>query len=269
MSNQIVITTPYQRCLELAVNRPEALNALNPAVIRELSLELSKLQQEFEQSVQSQIFREDFPRVVLLSGTGGKAFVAGADIAVLKSAEGAGFLDEGIALMALLESFPIPTIALVDGFCLGGGLELALSCDLIAASERSQFGLPEINLGLIPGFGGTQRLMKRSGIGTARRLILTGARVSAAEAKALGIIDILFDQDGQGEELEKLLKTLSKTAPLAAQAAKRALFLADTQSKEEGLRGERGLFMSLLRSRDAQEGLSAFLEKRAPQFTGK
>ena len=197
MNEFVKVIQVSKRTLELKISRPEALNALNEHVLKELSNKLLDLDNEFRASKRKGEFRDDFPRVVLISGDGGKAFVAGADISKLASADGADFLDSGISLMAQLENFAIPTIAVIDGFCLGGGLELALSCDLICATENSKLGLPEVTLGIIPGFGGTQRLFRRCGIGTARRLILSGERIDARRAYECGIVDFIHSEGGK------------------------------------------------------------------------
>lgn len=267
MSNFIKEIKVSNRTLELKISRPESLNSLNSAVISELSSKLVELESEFITSKKRGEFRDDFPRVVLISGEGEKAFVAGADISALASATGADFLGEGIALMELLERFPIPVIAVVSGFCLGGGLELALSCDLIFATADSKLGLPEVTLGIIPGFGGTQRLFRRCGIGIARRLILSAERVDATTAHNYGIVDLVLSQDFR--ELTAFCQKLENLSPLALEAAKKALFFADTQSKEIGLSKERELFVELLKTEDTKEGMRAFFEKRPAIFLGK
>lgn len=256
-----------KRTLELKISRPESLNALNSAVISELSEKLLKLESEFIESKKRGEFRDDFPRVVLISGEGEKAFVAGADISALAAESGADFLGQGIALMELLERFPIPVIAVVTGFCLGGGLELALSCDLIFATNNAKLGLPEVTLGIIPGFGGTQRLFRRCGIGTARKLILSAERIDAAAAYQYGIVDLILSDNLV--ELRGFCEKLEKLSPLALEAAKIALFYADTESKKVGLSKERELFVDLLKTEDAKEGMKAFFEKRPAIFLGK
>ena len=268
MDNLILESVPYPRCLQLEINRPKELNALSGEVIEQLTEKLERLKSEFFASKEIQKFDETFPRLMIISGSGEKAFVAGADIQILASEGAEKFLEAGISLMALLESFPIPTLAFVDGYCLGGGLELALSCDLIAATESSQLGLPEITLGIIPGFGGTQRLLKRSGLGVARRMILSGMRIRAEEAYKFGIVDVILSKELLGDQLRELALKFTNLSPLSAYAAKRALFLADTESRAQGLAGERNLFLELLSSADAKEGLQAFLMKRTPTFNG-
>lgn len=255
----------------LTINRPAALNALNAEVLIALKTEFESLKVDFQTAVHDKSFTENTPRVVLLRGAGEKAFVAGADISELKDATGGAggaFLDAGIHVMRSIEDLPLPVVACVNGFCLGGGFELALSCDLIIASENSKFGLPEITLSLVPGFGGTQRLPRRIGTGLSRRLIFTGDMITAEQAANFGAVDWIFPGDKFEGEIERISRQLIERSPLALETAKRAVTLADETGKSEGLNREEELFMRLLRTRDAKEGLSAFLEKRKPKFKG-
>jgi enoyl-CoA hydratase len=169
--------------------------------------------------------------------------------------------------MEQLENLPIPVICVITGFCLGGGLELALSCDVICATVASQLGLPEVTLGIIPGFGGTQRLSRRCGIGIARRMILSAERLDATTAHQYGIVDLLISEDRK--ELTAMTDRLEKLSPLALEAAKIALSVADSKNKDEGLKKERELFVEVLKSEDAKEGMKAFFEKRPAKFVGK
>jgi len=268
MSDIVKQSTIFDNCLKLEINRPEALNALNSDVISTLRVIISELNAEFKKSKAEKSFRADFPRVVIITGTGPKAFVAGADISALGSPNAENFLDQGISLMADIEQLPIPTLALVNGFCLGGGLELALSCDLIVATENAKLGLPELSLGVIPGFGGTQRLISRTSIGVARRIILTGEKISAGDAFSAGIVDLVLSLENTEEELKKFVGNIKKISPLALEAAKLALYHADTNLRKSGLEKERELFIGLLKTNDAKEGFLAFLEKRQPNFKG-
>lgn len=254
--------------LELMIDRPTALNALNLEVIESLISELKE--------IQSKVAKTDSPKVITIKGGGEKAFVAGADIAVLKNSSGDSqnteaerFIEKGVQLMEEIEACPLPVIACVDGFCLGGGLELALSCDIIVATERSKFGLSEITLGLIPGFGGTQRLPRRVGIGTARRIIFSGEMIAAADAEKIGLVDYVTDQLNFSETALKVSKQLAERSSFALEAAKNALKAADDLDKQTGLSEEKKLFLNLLKTEDAREGLSAFLEKRKPNFKGR
>jgi enoyl-CoA hydratase len=208
--------------------------------------------------------------VVVLTGAGEKAFVAGADIKYMRGLgveEATEWGELGHQAGQLLETMPKPTIAAVNGFALGGGSELALACDLRYASSGARFGQPEINLGIIPGWGGTQRLARVCGLGFAKELILTGRLVSAEEALAHGLVSEVHDP-----VLDKALETarlLASKSPLALAAAKRALNHALQGDHVENLQREADEFGGLFGTEDAKEGLTAFAEKREPRFTGR
>jgi len=171
--------------------------------------------------------------------------------------------------MRQIELLPLPVIAVVDGFALGGGMELALSCDLIVATERAKFGQPEVNLGIIPGFGGTQRLSRRAGIGAAKRLVFTGEIISGEESSRLGITDYYVQSGELNARLEKLCNTLSEKGPLAIAASKRAIEMGENAPKVMALQEEKEEFLRIFQTVDAAEGLIAFLEKRKGQFQGR
>jgi enoyl-CoA hydratase len=242
----------------VTVNRPEAMNALDVATLTELRDRLLELRDD--QAV----------RVVVLTGAGERAFIAGADIKAMSEmdvehAKAWGGLGHEVA--QLLETMPQPTIAAIDGFALGGGCELALACDLRYASPRSKLGQPEINLGIIPGWGGTQRLARVCGLGFAKELILTGRLVAAEEAQARGLVDAIHDP-----ALDAALETarlLASKSPVALAAAKRALNYALQGDHVENLQREAEEFGSLFAGEDAKEGLAAFVEKREPRFRGR
>jgi enoyl-CoA hydratase len=244
----------------LTVNRPEAMNALDVGTLTELRDRLSEL--------------ADDPgaRVVVLTGAGGKAFIAGADIKYMSGLEAEEAREWGAlghACGRLLETMPKPTIAAIDGFALGGGCELALACDLRYASTRSRLGQPEINLGIVPGWGGTQRLARVCGLGFAKDLILTGRLVDAEEAQRRGLVAAVFEPD---ELLERTLETarlLASKSPVALAAAKRATNRALGGDHGENLEREADLFGELFAGEDAREGLTAFVEKREPRFSGR
>jgi enoyl-CoA hydratase len=243
----------------VTISRPESLNALSPGVL--LGLELAFDQLEQRKGV----------RVVIIRGSGGKAFVAGADIKVMASLEPSdlrGYLERGQRVMRRIERFAAPVIAAVTGFALGGGMELALACDLIASTETSRFGQPEVNLGLIPGFGGTQRLAHRGGWGTARRLIYTGEIIMAAEAHRLGLVDFVWSTDDFDVRLRELAGTIAAKAPTAVAESKRVMRETRESWELAGLQREVEAFAGLMTSSDCREGFSAFLEKRSPQFKG-
>jgi enoyl-CoA hydratase len=239
------------------VERPDAMNALDVATLTELRERLHE--QRDDAAV----------RAVVLTGAGDRAFIAGADIKYMSGlgSDGAkewGALGHDVA--TLLETMPKPTIAAINGFALGGGCELALACDFRYASSRAKLGQPEINLGIIPGWGGTQRLARVCGIGFAKELILTGRVVDADEALQRGLVNALHDP-----VLESALETarlLASKSPLALAAAKAATNRALQGDHTENLRSEADHFGDLFASDDAKEGLSAFIEKREPKFVG-
>jgi enoyl-CoA hydratase len=245
---------------QIQINRPKSLNALNPDVLLSLSLLLEKLAEI------STI------KAVVLSGAGDKAFVAGADVssmAQLGPRAIADYVELGQRALRAIETFPAPVIAEVQGYALGGGLELALACDLIFASKNARLGQPEVNLGIIPGFGGTQRLIQRCGIGTARRLTYTGEIISADEALRLHLVDGVYEHEALSLEVSKLAHLIAKKAPLAVRAAKQVIRRSQEQVLLSGLRLEVEGFLSAFSSADREEGMAAFLQKREPKFIGK
>jgi enoyl-CoA hydratase len=242
----------------VAVDRPDAMNALDVATLTELRDRLLELRDDGD------------VRVVVLTGSGDRAFIAGADIKAMSEmdverAKAWGELGHNAA--QLLETMPKPTIAAINGFALGGGCELALACDIRYASAKAKLGQPEINLGIIPGWGGTQRLARVCGIGLAKELILTGRVVEAEEALQRGLVSGLHDP-----VLDKALETarlLAAKSPLALRAAKEAMNHALQGDHVENLQREADRFGDLFASEDAKEGLTAFIEKREAQFTGR
>lgn len=244
----------------VTLNRPDRLNALNPDLLQGLTIELTKIAADTE------------VRVVVITGSGEKSFVAGADIHSMNELGPraiADYVELGQRTMRLIETLKVPVIAAINGFAFGGGLELALACDILVCKESAKLGQPEVDLGIIPGFGGTQRLVQRCGVGTARRLCMTGERLSAADARALGVVDIVVPDAEFHAEVTKLAKTLASKAPLAVQGVKRAVNQAADTILLSGLRREVEEFLRLFASADREEGMSAFLEKRPPKFTGR
>ncbi|MCP3104896.1 enoyl-CoA hydratase-related protein [Myxococcus sp. K15C18031901] len=242
----------------LTIDRPKALNALN-----------SKTLQELEAAVQS--LGAD-TRALIITGGGEKAFVAGADISEMASLPASAareFAALGHRVFALLEALPIPTIAAVNGFALGGGCELALACDLIYASEKAQLGLPEVSLGVIPGFGGTQRLTRLVGRSRAKELVFTGGRVDAATAKAIGLVLDVVPAADLLTHCRLVAGKILKNGPLAVSQAKRVIEFGADQDLRAANELERQGFAALFGSDDQREGMKAFLEKRPAAFTGK
>jgi enoyl-CoA hydratase len=242
----------------ITINRPEKLNALNIATRREFGEALD-------------LFRiDDDVRVVVVTGAGEKSFIAGADIsefagrtafeqrAVMKSRDGFEAADQ----------FPKPLIAMINGFCLGGGCELAMACDIRVASENARFGQPEINLGIIPGGGGTQRLTRLVGEGRAMQMILSGEMIDAAEALRTGLVNAVHPREDLRARTLELAGKIAEKSPIALEMAKTAVKNAARMNLREGLQAEIDLFALCFASADKEEGVRAFLEKRKPEFKG-
>jgi len=240
----------------VTLDRPEAMNALNVETLSALRDELRGL--------------ADDVRVVVLTGAGDRAFAAGADIKYMRGLDVAAAKEWGALgheTTGLLETMPRPTIAAINGFALGGGCELALACDVRYASPKAKLGQPEINLGIIPGWGGTQRLARVCGIGVAKELILTGRTVDAEEALRIGLVNAVHDPVlGKALETAQLLASKS---PIALAAAKATINRALAGDALGNLAAEADDFGELFSSADAKEGLAAFAEKREPNFVGR
>ena len=244
----------------LTINRPKALNALDMQTLRDL------------QAAALHAASSPDIRCVILTGAGEKAFVAGADIAALAKLtpqEALAFADYGHQVMDLLDGLGKPVIAAVNGFALGGGCELALACDFIYASENASLGLPEVTLGVIPGFGGTQRLARRVGQGLARELIFSGERLSAQRAKDIGLVNEVCPAPELLARVRAVAETIGKRAPVAVKQAKRAIRMGADLPMSVACELERQTFAALFSTEDVREGTAAFLEKRAPKFSGK
>ncbi|MDI3316344.1 MAG: enoyl-CoA hydratase-related protein [Bacillota bacterium] len=241
----------------LTLNRPEVLNALSFDLMAELAGRLEELDAD--------------PAIGAAVLTGkGRAFAAGADIGEMSRLGTPDLLErQPFAVWRRLDRIRMPLIAAVNGYALGGGLELAMACDLILAAESAQLGQPEIQLGIIPGAGGTQRLPRRIGRYRAGEWILTGARYSAREALEAGLVNRLVPDDQLLEAARELARTIASRPRQAVRAAKEALRAAEELPLEEGLRLEQHLFQALFATADQREGMQAFLEKRAPRFTGR
>ena len=244
----------------ITFNRPGVLNALNSALLEEFSHALDAVAAD-----------EDIG-VLVLTGAGDKAFVAGADIkelTTLGALSGKQFARKGHDILHKLQRIPIPVIAAVNGFALGGGTEIALACDFIYASEKATFGQPEINLGLIPGFGGTQRLPRLVGPNMAKELIFTGKMVPAEEAYRIGLVNRVCSADTLMEEVTKTAGLIVKKGRVSLQAAKQAINNGMNTDLLTACRIETDAFALCLASEDAQEGTEAFIEKRKPEFRGR
>jgi enoyl-CoA hydratase len=244
----------------LTVNRPKALNALNVATLTEIG------------SAIGIVAADGNARVLLLTGAGEKAFVAGADIAEMKDAtvERARELSElGMRVMHAIEALPVPAIALVNGYCLGGGCELALACDWILAADTAVLGQPEVNLGIPPGFGGTQRLPRRIGPARALELLATARQVKADEAAAIGLVNHVYPAAQLGAKGLEAARAIAAKGPAAVRLVKRAVRQGANLDLFAACALETDLFAHSFLTHDRQEGMSAFLEKRPARFTGK
>ncbi len=243
------------------LNRPSVLNALNLRMLDELATAFAQLD------------TDDAVRAVILTGTGPKAFAAGADIAELNALPSARAAEaqalKGQALTRALGRMRAPVIAAVNGFALGGGCELAMACDIRIAAENARFGQPEVNLGLLPGYGGTQRAARLIGEGMAMYLCLTGEMIDAREALRIGLVQRVVGFDELPAEAARIAGLIASKAPLAVSAAKRAVAAAGSLSLDDGLALEALLFGHAVTTADFREGSSAFLEKRKPDFQGR
>lgn len=241
----------------IRLNRPKSLNALSP----DLMVELGQALTEFDAAANV--------GCIVITGSE-RAFAAGADIKAMAKSSAIDMLtDDLISRWETINHIKKPIIAAVSGFCLGGGCELALACDMIVASESAVFGQPEINLGVIPGFGGSQRLPRIVGKNLAMEMVLTDRRLTAAEAQALGLANHVFPVETYLEEALKLAARVAAQAPLAVQLGKEAVKKSMELSLSEGLALERRLFQMLFASADQKEGMAAFAEKRKAQWTGR
>ena len=254
-----ILVEKSDRLAWLTLNRPEKLNALNNEVLQELEQVIADLEQD--------------PAIgaVIITGAGEKAFVAGADIGELKALDTAGARLQalrGQAVFQRIESMPKPVIAAVNGFALGGGCELALACHIRVASENAKFGLPETSLGIIPGYGGTQRLSRLVGKGIALDMILSAEMVPATEALRMGLVSRMVPQADLRATAEKLARTILARGPLALRSALAAVHEGLEMPQEQGQQYEAALFGLLAATQDMQEGMGAFLAKRPAQFKG-
>lgn len=258
MSNKVKIDK-RDNVYILTINRPEALNALNEEVLTDLNETIDI------------VIGDETARAVIITGEG-RAFVAGADIgaqAVLDIEGGRKWGQNGSALFRKIEKMDIPVIAAVNGFALGGGCELALACDLITASTKAKFGQPEVGLGIIPGFSGTQRLPRRIGIAKAKELIYTGRMIKAEEAEKIGLVNQVSEPETLISDALALAAEITKNAPLAVKYAKAAVSRGMEVDIDNGIAVENELFAMCFGSEDQKEGMHAFLEKRQADFKNR
>jgi len=256
----ILLEQPEPGIYLLTVNRPQALNALDAATLDEIAAAIKK------------VALDGAARVLLVTGAGDKAFVAGADIAAMRDMtleQAREFSEKGMRVMHALEALPVPVIALVNGYALGGGCELALACDWILASENAAFGQPEVSLGIPPGFGGTQRLPRR--VGTARTLeVLTSARqVKAAEAAAIGLANHVYPAAELRAKGLEAARAIASQGPLAVRLAKQVVQRGANLDLFAACALETDLFVQAFATSDRKEGMTAFLEKRPAKFENR
>lgn len=236
----------------VTINRPKALNALNSAV-------LTDLEAAFDGVDQASV------RCILLTGAGEKSFVAGADIAEMSSltqAEGEAFAKKGVDIFRKIETFPIPVIAVINGYALGGGCELAMSCDIRLCADTAVFGQPEVGLGITPGFSGTQRLPRIVGMGKAKEMIYTGKNIKADEAYRIGLVNAVYPAEELMAQAEKMASRIAGNAPIAVRASKKAINDGLQVDMDQAIVIEEKLFGSCFETEDQKEGMAAFVEKR-------
>lgn len=267
LSLETVITKISDGILTVTVTRPRALNALSPQVIAELRELVGVLRENLGETSTA---KDWSVRGLILIGDGEKAFIAGADISVMKEMsprESAAYAAEADELTLWIEELPVPVVAAVNGYALGGGLELAMAADIIFASENAVFGQPEVGLGLIPGFGGCVRLQQWVGAARARDLILTGRHIQSGDAASWGLVaEVVRDRAELVQRAEDFLSLTQKQSPVAVAAAKRTIRAVSTLTTVEGLKTEQSAFAACFETDDMREGTAAFVEKRRPAF---
>lgn len=256
----ILLEQPETGVYRLNINRPKVLNALNRETVAEMDSAIHRVSDDRN------------ARVLLVTGTGEKAFVAGGDIAemqALHAMQAKVFSQQGLRVLRSLEQLPIPTIAVVNGYCLGGGNELAMACDWIMASDKAVFGQPEVNLGVTPGFGGTQRLTRRVGTAMAMEMITTGRNVKAEEAIAIGLVNHVYPADQLMDEALKVARTIAAKGPVSVRLAKEAIQRGQHMDLDSAGLLESEVFALCFATADQKEGMTAFVEKRKAAFKGE
>ncbi len=257
--DKVVLIETDGHVATVTINRPDKLNALNADVRSEFVAAFDALG------------TNDEIRVIIVTGAGEKSFVAGADIGEF---EGRSPVDQfrvmkSFGIVDVVDAFPKPVIAAINGFCLGGGCELAMGCDIRIASDKAKLGQPEVNLGILPGAGGSQRLPRLVGLGTAYKMLFSGEMVRADEALRIGLVDEVVPADQLTDRTRALAATIASKSPVALQLIKEAVRAAVRMPLDEGLRLETTLFGLAFSSEDKVEGVKAFLDKREPKFTGR
>jgi len=256
----ILLERPEAGIAVLTVNRPQALNALNSKTLEEIG------------AAAAEVAEDSSLRVLLVTGAGDKAFVAGADISQMQSftaMEGKDFSLKGMRAFRSLETLPIPVIAVVNGYCLGGGCELAMSCDWILASEKAVLGEPEVGLGVTPGFGGTQRLTRLVGRAMALELVTTARQVRAEEARQIGLVNHVYPADALMEEAMKMARSIVSKGPVSVRLAKEGVQRGQDMDLDNACILESELFGLCFSTEDQKEGMAAFLQKRKAEFRGR
>ncbi|HAM32740.1 MAG TPA: crotonase [Deltaproteobacteria bacterium] len=260
MAYENLLVDVSERIATVTFNRPKSLNALNPPTVRELGTAMEEISS-----------REDVG-VVLLTGSGEKAFIAGADISEMKAFTTMQALDFallGQGVLSFIERMPQPVIGAINGFALGGGCEVAMACDLLVASDTARFGQPEVNLGIIPGYGGTQRLPRLVGRNLAKELVLTGEMISAQRAYEIGLVNKVVPAAELMNAAREIAKKILSRGPVAVRTAKMAMNRGLDLDLGNACALEASLFAAGFSTADRQEGIAAFLEKRKPAFTGR
>ena len=261
MSFENIIYGKEKGIARITVNRPEKRNALNQAVRLELQQALRDIEED------------DSIRVAIVTGAGDKAFIGGADITELKEmtpiACEARASTLGQQLYTDIENLRVPVIAMINGFCLGGGCEIAMCCDIRVASENARLGQPEINIGIFPGGGGTQRLPRLVGWGKAKELLYTGRIIDAAEAERIGLVDKVVPPDELESTVTELAETIASKSPVIIRLLKKAITRGMYSNLPDGLAYDKSTFSLCFATEDHYEGITAFLEKRQPEFKGK
>ena len=258
MSDKNLVITIANQVALITINRPQAMNALNPATIVELSSTIAKLEQQAE------------VHVIIITGAGEKAFVAGGDVALMRTLTPIQARDVALMVAELfqrIENSPCVVIAAINGYALGGGCELALACDLRLAAEQAKLGQPEVNLGIIPGWGGTQRLPRLIGISRAKELMFTGERISAEQALNLGLVDHVYPGDQLLDHAQKLAQTIAAKPQTAIRTIKEAVNNGMAMDQDKAIRYEAEMFGMCFTTADQKEGMDAFLEKRPAVWT--